>query len=550
MTTKYSFCLKKLTASLIIFLFCGLCFAAQTTTSNSNWIIAAEPFVSVQKKNDSISNALLSDIPVRILNKLGDSLFRTIPADENYERQAYQLKNDRLSLFLQLSSAIKKRDGLVLENYSARELKSKISDEEKKIQEIKDKIDENLEKQKELVEKYLHTDPKSTPEKRTSSTDENTGFFKRTAAEYKTFFKNVFEEEEENIIEKISVYNSSATSSSAGLYERTDTLKNEDYESKSFQDEMLSKKINGLLYGQITFYEEYVFVTVSLRTFPGAKIIDTVSEAGTIDELDMISESIAQSITPSISNSLPISLFVNINPPEAAKKAIVYIDEVMYQNISDAITLDAGVHFVQIASENFKNAGTSYFFTGNKRYLIDVELEPSVQGEIYLSLTKDIQGTFYYNGLNSSPDETRKSKIAINGDAVLGQFVAENGEAAFFYIPENIMMNRSELVINAKPFDRNDYIEKYRRKMYNSYSILIISLIPNFVAKGQYKARQNYEEANGWKVVSTATTVVAASCGAWFVYNLIRYFIAADSVIPVEPKQKNKNKNKKEGADE
>ncbi len=550
MTTKYSFCLKKLTASLIIFLFCGVCFAAQTTTSNTNWIIAAEQFASTQKKADPISNALTIDIPNRILEKLDNSLFREIPSDESYERETNKLKNDRLSLFLQLSNAVKKRDALVLENYTERELKTKIAAEEKTIQEIKDKIDENLKQQKEIRDKLLSNNDSGKDTDRQSqgknTSEKKDGKLNRTFEEYKTFFKNVFEDEEEVIIEKITPYTGgSSNSGGTGFYTRSSALNEADYGSKVFEDEMLAKKINALLYGQITIYGDYLFVTATVRVYPGAKELATVSEAGSIEELDLISDSIAQSLIPSITNSLPISLYVSISPPEAAKKAIVYIDEVIYQNNGELITLDSGVHFVQIVSENYRTAGTTYFFNGNTKYLVEVELEPSVQGELYLSHSKNLAGTFYQNGLTTPQSEDGKSVISINGDVVLGQFIAENGEGAFFYIPENMITNLNSLEINAKPFDRNDYIEKYRRKSYNAYSILIISLIPHFVAKGQYKAREGTDNAQVWKIASTATSAVAIGCGAWFVYNLVRYFIAADSVIPVQP-HKDKKADKKQ----
>ena len=88
--------------------------------------------------------------------------------------------------------------------------------------------------------------------------------------------------------------------------------------------------------------------------------------------------------------------------------------------------------------------------------------------------------------------------------------------------------------------------------MYNSYSILMISLIPHFVAKGQYNARKDTTNGAGiWDVGSKVTSAIAIGCGTWFVYNLVRYFIAADSVIPAEPKKKNeKNKKKSKEADE
>ena len=229
MTMKYSFCLKRLTAKIISFLLCGLCFAAETKTSNTDWIVAAEQFVSTQKKTDSISNALTVDIPTRILEKLDNSLFRNIPSDESFERENYTLKNERLSLFLQLSNAVKKRDALVLENYTDRELKSKIADEEKKIQEIKDKIDENLEQQKEIKDKLLireedgnYSDSPVLNEKKVYS-DDNSGKLKKTFDEYRTFFKNVFEDDEEEIIERIKPY--SGGSGGSSLYSRSEALK-------------------------------------------------------------------------------------------------------------------------------------------------------------------------------------------------------------------------------------------------------------------------------------------------------------------------------------
>ena len=72
MTKKCSFSLRKLTVSIIVFLFGVAGFAAD---NNTNWIVAAEQFESTQNKTDSISNALVVDIPGRILEKLGNSLF-------------------------------------------------------------------------------------------------------------------------------------------------------------------------------------------------------------------------------------------------------------------------------------------------------------------------------------------------------------------------------------------------------------------------------------------------------------------------------------------
>lgn len=541
MTKKCSFLTKKLTVSVII-LMCSICFAAEQS-KNSNWVIAAEQFVSTQNKNDSISNTLVSVIPTEILDKLGSSLYRTVTADEAYERQTYNLKNERISLFLQLSNQMKKRDAVFLENYSQKELKKRLEEEDKKIQELKDKIDANLLEQKTIKEELLSSTENQENKKQAQNigVDENEGKLKKTYEEYKAFFKNVFINDKEEIIEKISIYGQDDSSGEIKLYKTPESKEESKYTSKDFEKVLVNAKINGLLSGEITTYGDYLFVTVTLRTYPSGKILTTVSEVGTIDEINLIADSIAQQITPVITNALPLSIYIRINPPEAAQKAIVYIDDVLHKNINDVITLDSGVHFIQILSENYNSLGTTYFFNGNQKYLVDVEMTPSVQGELFIKNENTIPGIFYQNGLPSLKIDDEKSQITINGEIILGQFIAENGENAFFYIPKDMLIENDVLSLDVKAINRSDYIEEKRKKMYNAYSILIVSLIPNFVAKGQSKADSS---DIFWNTASKATTYISIGCGGWFVYNLVKYFIAADSVIPEKPKSNNENTKK------
>ena len=95
--------------------------------------------------------------------------------------------------------------------------------------------------------------------------------------------------------------------------------------------------------------------------------------------------------------------------------------------------------------------------------------------------------------------------------------------------------------MNAKPFDRSDYIEKRRRWMYASYSALIVSLVPTFYIYGNSYAKSqaynnnvdiSYEDARNWQTASNVMIGVSATAGAFFVYELIRYLVAAENVLP------------------
>ena len=124
-------------------------------SSEKKWIVAAEKFSITRNTEevDSVKSSVQEMLPERIVENLSSSSYRTILSDEELDRTLYSLKNERISLFLQLSSAVRTRDAVFLNNYSDRQLKAALKDEEKKINEIQKKIDDNLLLQKEAEEK-------------------------------------------------------------------------------------------------------------------------------------------------------------------------------------------------------------------------------------------------------------------------------------------------------------------------------------------------------------------------------------------------------------
>jgi len=81
--------------------------------------------------------------------------------------------------------------------------------------------------------------------------------------------------------------------------------------------------------------------------------------------------------------------------------------------------------------------------------------------------------------------------------------------------------------------------------MYGSYSVLICSLLPAFYCYGNSHGTAvaynndrgiSYDEAKKWQTASNVTMGISCACGAFFVYELIRYLKAANSVLPYEAK--------------
>ncbi len=128
MTKKYN----KLRAVVLVFTFLWASFSP-LFSEDEKWVIAAQKFIYArgQTKNAVTSN-IEETIPINILEKISRSLERNIMPNERFERENYKLRTERQSLYLQLSSEYKKRDSLVLNNYSDMRMKSELKAEEKK----------------------------------------------------------------------------------------------------------------------------------------------------------------------------------------------------------------------------------------------------------------------------------------------------------------------------------------------------------------------------------------------------------------------------------
>ena len=111
--------------------------------------------------------------------------------------------------------------------------------------------------------------------------------------------------------------------------------------------------------------------------------------------------------------------------------------------------------------------------------------------------------------------------------------------------------------------------------MYGSYSVLLCSLLGTVYTNGTLKnmaryynqrvdvlsnqdvnnidyekrleeiefLEEYYEKALKYQKANQITSGISIAAGVWFGYELIRYFIAADSVLPVSAKEDKKNKD-------
>ena len=88
---------------------------------------------------------------------------------------------------------------------------------------------------------------------------------------------------------------------------------------------------------------------------PGAKKIASVMEVGSLNELDLITVSLANQIVPALTNSMPVEVSFSLSSDTAAACEI-FIDDVLQNGNSKKITIDSGVHSIQFACKGYKTA--------------------------------------------------------------------------------------------------------------------------------------------------------------------------------------------------
>ena len=522
MTTKiFKFSLK-------IILCFTLLFSFENVYAASKWIVAAEPFVLANNKDNEVLKSCSVVLPSLILEFLNENVQRRLASQEILDRKLYDFQKERISLFLQLSNEVKSRDVIFLNDYSKSKLKRKLKESDKKIKDIEEKIAQNLKEVEKVKKEY---EKKISEEQKISEGDKA------------NYFKNFFGKYESPVIEDISIYQSDPQK----LYTDLKSDLDSDYTISETVNKLVSANINCLITGKITSYGDFLSVAVTLYNYPGGKVIGHAVDVASFSDLNSLAQNISSIINPKLSDSIPISVSISVEPEEIKNNVRILIDDAVYTKSFENIVLSSGIHTLHFSLDGYKDLTASYHFKGNARYSINVQMQKIQEGSVSLRFLKPYEGDIFTNGFFSGKIsyEQPYSSISINGKNIMGHFINTDGTSADFVIPEKSLIDSAVLKADVKTFDRSEYIDSRRKKMYGSYSVFMISLMPYFFCYGNYNSYAmalkngsaiNIADGNKWQVASNVTGGIAVASGCFFIYELIRYLVAANTVLPVEAK--------------
>ena len=512
-------CAKTLT--FIMFAALGTVLPAVSLNA-AEWVLGAEAFTH-DKGASHAAVAAANDIPKIMLDYFSSGIERVILPDELDARHLRDLLTRRQALFLELSAAVKKRDGTLFESDSAR--KKSLKTEEAAVAAIKEKINANIGETKKLLE----------------GAEGLSGSHNETIA----------------------------------LWKNDDTLLFEFPEGKTRTEVLNAEKINGFISGKVHVLDDYAAVTAVLTVYPGGREQAVVTDIGRLSDTADIARRLALALVPRVMQTLPITISFEIEPESARTSSIVYIDEVVFTSIPNEITLQGGIHTLGIEARGYKTELFTVSFEGNKSYVVHAQMREQLLDSITLSLKREIDGSFFINSFEVSPEEeTNAIIIEAKDSTVFGQFAHADGNSSYFYIPaykpkrglftqflKNVPEEQSEpsgivtrnAVINPKSVDVVKRIETSRKIMYASYAAAMVSLPVLFYSIGEYTQYSNGSvlaynrgdmessaslkaDAEKWQTINNISIGVTSALAVNFVVQLIIYLVQANKALPEEAK--------------
>ncbi len=500
-------------------------------TTEDTWVIAASVFDS---NIESDETATL--IPQYILQSIPPTVERTVLQQEQFRHAKRQKSEELQEMYETLQQRIFERDSLVLSYSSDIDYEKNLLEKEEEIVKLKEEIEE-----KKIAESALSV--------------------------------NDFEPIEKAIIPW--------QTDASKLYDVPDTM-------KFFNP----KDIDGLLTGSITHQGNFLQVNLTLRLFPGNVIALELSEIDSTTSIEELSKRLSKELYLHMTNKERVALHFSIEPKSAVEQSTIYINGITLkpngQTLDfESIDLTSGIYEFYVESQGYEGISATYLFANQDDFDVTVHLKersatpvdvviPMTNGSMYINTKKMLsqkesispQETTTANEEteNRSEEESEDTSedtienfiqnqelsqtegtVYIDNFPALGEFVSSDGIATWFIIDteqqEGIARdNEYSFNLIAATQNQSDIIERNRKRMYNSYAALIVSLPLYFISYGQYlneynswaSGRSSGQNLNAWDTARNVTMGISIGLGINFLTQLGIYIYSANNVLPEE----------------
>jgi hypothetical protein len=456
----------------------------------TEWPIAAEKFASqgVPKVYESFSET----IPRLVLARVASIRERMVLPDEKELRKLQEFSTARLKCIRDRADLIRERDRVILSSDDVlvkgrkkSEAKKKITEKEKEIEDYDRKIAALL-------------------DLRAKNTDDKGGY-----------------KPESN---KITLWKDGKE-----LYVRSDSL--------TLANSLEKDKISALVCGTVEDIAGYLYVTARLDTGIPGMPYEEVSEAASYDDVNMLVSSLTVRLIPQIANRKPVRLELSVEP----KDAQVFLDGKLVPPEERTMTVYSGEHIVSVSAPGYDVATRKARFEGADAFKVTVVL----QEEKTVSVTFDTGKTDASIFLNTRYYGESPAEVKLPLRPLIGESMSDGVETWFVFLPGMGVQDGTRMTLRPNTTDTGKKIEKRRNAFYWSLGALYLSLPVTMLSYGIAQDKYNAyttgrlaqtdtsaEDVNKWTRISDISRGVSLVLGVNVIFQLVRYIVAANKVIP------------------
>ncbi len=454
------------------------------SSEETGWVLAAEPFTSVGVS--PVYEDFSKVIPQLLLAGIGGIGTRRILNTEKKSRESLLMSQERIRLIKERSSLIFTRDRILLSSDPDLVKLRKTNDAEKAIV----KKEAEIRAQDEKIKQFL-------AENLTGDSSES----------------------------RITLWKSGTD-----LY----TRKSE----SSLLSSLTADKISALITGSLEDIAGYMYVTVQVETGIDTLSFTSVAEAGSYEDIETLVTSLTARLIPEIANSKTVHLRIALQPDDAS----LFVDGRLVTDASIPVAVFSGTHVINASAAGYASAEKKAVFDSADTFAVTIALEKENLVSVSFNTAK-ISGSLFmhirYFG------ETPLT-ITVPPLPAIGELVAGDIHTYFIFAPDRLT-GKDNLAMTVKPngITTEKRIASQRSVLYWSLGALYLSLPLSMLSAGIYNnmyqayvddklplTKSTVNGINNWSQIAIVTRGISIGLGLNTVFQLVRYFIAAEQATP------------------
>ncbi|HNY20969.1 MAG TPA: PEGA domain-containing protein [Treponemataceae bacterium] len=449
------------------------------TTAQTEWVLAAERF-SLSNVPESFQ-VFATTIPALLTSRLSHVTTRELSPEEQKLRADHSRSANRVKLVQERTNLILERDRILL---------SDASDFARQAQRAKQ--DDLIRKKNEEIREFDAT----------------------------TLAESAKEEKYEAVTKTIKLKNADLT-----LYERK--------KDASLAKSLIDDGVSGLITGKIEDLSGYMYVTVTLESGIYGMEPVTVSEAAPYDDVDYLVQSISERLIPEIAKRKPVRLELSVFPEDSR----VFIDGRLLRKDEKGVFVFSGEHTLNVSAEGYVTANGKYDFSDTDAYRVEISLKE--RDSISVSFDTSKTGIKLYLGTNYYGE--MPATVSIPPLPLIGKAVSADSTTWFIVRPEESYAKSNSITVTVDAKDTKELIAHRRSILYWSLGALYISLPVYLLSSGAannmlyaYNSKRVTLDASyqQWYTTGEVSKYVSIALGVNVAFQLFRYLLAAEQVVP------------------